>query len=214
AAILTRSSPQPQSSYEEAATLFDFELTKIHVDKMKKNKSFDVDDYKRELYDRSRNDKDKDQDPSAGLDRVTKRRKSSKDVESSRDSKSKENKSSSISKHASQSQHKSFGKSAMQRSQVILLKTQACNKIKSSSWETMMNNPLTRRLPKLTGSRNPSDLQLLILIRVRDNMLTFDLLRHGLVKLHVSKNLLLYLMSSMILLISLHLSWIGFKFQI
>nr|GEW84854.1 hypothetical protein [Tanacetum cinerariifolium] len=51
AAILTRSSPQPQSSYEEAATLSDFELTKIHIDKMKKNKSFDVDDYKRELYD-------------------------------------------------------------------------------------------------------------------------------------------------------------------
>ncbi|GKA26525.1 hypothetical protein Tco_0712634 [Tanacetum coccineum] len=50
----------------------------------------------------------------------------------------------------------------MQRSQVILLKTQACNKIKSLSWETMMNNPLTRKLPKLTGSRNQSDLQLLI----------------------------------------------------
>ncbi|GJR65862.1 hypothetical protein Tco_0011927 [Tanacetum coccineum] len=31
----------------------------------------------------------------------------------------------------------------MQRSQVILLKTQACNKIRSSSRETMMNNPLT-----------------------------------------------------------------------
>ncbi|GJX33140.1 hypothetical protein Tco_0242995 [Tanacetum coccineum] len=32
----------------------------------------------------------------------------------------------------------------MQRSQVILLKNQACNKIRSSSRETMMNNPLTR----------------------------------------------------------------------
>ncbi|GJT80879.1 hypothetical protein Tco_1055221 [Tanacetum coccineum] len=93
----------------------------------------------------------------------------------------------------------------MQRSQVILLKTKACNKIKSSSRETMMNNSLTRRLPKPTGSRNPSDLQLLILIRVRDNMLTFDLLRLGLVKLHMLKNLLIQLMSSMILhLISLH----------
>nr|GEV43405.1 copia protein [Tanacetum cinerariifolium] len=51
-----------------------------------------------------------------------------------------------------------------QRIQVILLKTQACNKIRILSRETMMNNPLTRRLPKLTGSRNPSDLQLLILI--------------------------------------------------
>ncbi|GJW09140.1 hypothetical protein Tco_1571563 [Tanacetum coccineum] len=95
----------------------------------------------------------------------------------------------------------------MQRSQVILLKIQTCNKIKSSSREIMMNNPLTRRLPKVTSSRNLSDLQLLILIGVRDDKLTFDLLRHGLVKQHVLKNLLLHLMSSMILrLISLHLS--------
>ncbi|GKD96786.1 hypothetical protein Tco_1380683 [Tanacetum coccineum] len=73
----------------------------------------------------------------------------------------------------------------MQKSQVILLKTQTCNKIKSSSRETMMNNPLTRRLPRLIGSRNPSDLQLLILIRVRDNKLTSDLLRPRLVKLNI-----------------------------
>nr|GEV59060.1 hypothetical protein [Tanacetum cinerariifolium] len=40
-----------QSSYEAAATLSEFELTKILIDKMKKNKSFDVADYKRDLYD-------------------------------------------------------------------------------------------------------------------------------------------------------------------
>nr|GEU84433.1 putative transposase (putative), gypsy type [Tanacetum cinerariifolium] len=142
AAVLTRSSSQPQSSYEAAATLSEFKLTKILIDKMEKNKSFDVADYKRELYDafvkyyntnkdifesysevfslkRSRDERDKDRDPSTGSDRGTKRRKSSKDAESSRDSKSKEKKSSS-------------------------------NKIKSSSWKTMMNNPLIRRLPKLT----------------------------------------------------------------
>nr|GEX29145.1 hypothetical protein [Tanacetum cinerariifolium] len=95
----------------------------------------------------------------------------------------------------------------MPRSQVILLKTQACNKINSSSWETKMNNSLKMRLQRLTSSRNPSDLQLLILIGLRDNKLTFDLLRPGLVKLHMLKNLLLHLMSSMIpYLISLHLS--------
>ncbi|GJX43675.1 hypothetical protein Tco_0260351 [Tanacetum coccineum] len=68
---------------------------------------------------------DTDEDPSAGLDRGTKRRKSGKDVESSIDS-----------------------SLPMQRSLVILLKIQTCNKIKSSSREIMMNNPLTRRLPK------------------------------------------------------------------
>ncbi|GJS26876.1 retrovirus-related pol polyprotein from transposon TNT 1-94 [Tanacetum coccineum] len=61
---------------------------------------------------RSREDKDKDQDPSAGSDRGTKRRKSSKDAESSRDPKSKESKSTRSSKGISRSQHKSSGKSA------------------------------------------------------------------------------------------------------
>nr|GEW53277.1 hypothetical protein [Tanacetum cinerariifolium] len=114
-AILTKSSSQPQSSYEVATTLSEFELTKILIDKIEKNKSFDVADYKREIYDalvksyntdkdifesygevfslkRSPNERDKDRDPSAGLDRGTKRRKSSKDAESSRDSRSKEKK--------------------------------------------------------------------------------------------------------------------------
>ncbi|GJV55196.1 hypothetical protein Tco_1456201 [Tanacetum coccineum] len=135
AAVLTRSSSQPTSTYEAAASLSEFELTKILIDKMEKNKSYDKADYKKKLYDalvesyntdkdlfdsygevfslkRSRDEKDKDRDPSAGSDRGTKRRKSSKDVESSRDSRSKEKKSSSTSKDASQSQHKSFGKSA------------------------------------------------------------------------------------------------------
>ncbi|GKB50790.1 hypothetical protein Tco_0901543 [Tanacetum coccineum] len=80
---------------------------------MEEYKSYLRADYKRELYEalvksyntdkdlfdtygevfmlkRSRDDKDKDQDPFAGLDRGTKRRKSSKDAESSRDPKSKE----------------------------------------------------------------------------------------------------------------------------
>ncbi|GJX30951.1 hypothetical protein Tco_0240806 [Tanacetum coccineum] len=115
--VLTRSSSQPQSTYEATTTLSEFELTNILIDKMEKNKSYDIDDYKRELYDalvnsyqidkdlfdsygkvfslkRSRDDKDKDQDLSAGSDRGTKRRKSSKEVESSKDSRSKEKKSS------------------------------------------------------------------------------------------------------------------------
>ncbi|GJX50264.1 hypothetical protein Tco_0277109 [Tanacetum coccineum] len=163
AVVLTRSSSQPRSTYEAVASLSEFELTKILIDKMEKNKSYDKDDYKKKLYDalvesyntdkdlfdsygevfslkRSR-DEDKDRDPSARSNREKKRRKSSKYAKSSRDS-----------------------SLPMQRSQVILLKTQACNKIRSSSRVTMMNNPLTRRLPKSTGLRNLSDLQLLILI--------------------------------------------------
>ncbi|GJZ99808.1 hypothetical protein Tco_0672359 [Tanacetum coccineum] len=119
--VLAKSSSQPKSTYEAAASLSEFELIKILIDKMEKNKSYDKADYKRELYDalvksyqtdkdlfdtygevftlkRSQDDKDKDQDPFVGSDRGTKRRKSSKDVESSRYPKSKESKSSSSSK--------------------------------------------------------------------------------------------------------------------
>ncbi|GJT96722.1 hypothetical protein Tco_1092240 [Tanacetum coccineum] len=133
-AVLTRSSSQPTSTYEAAASLFEFELTKIQIDKMENNKSYDKADYKKKLYDalvesyntdkdlfdsygevfslqRSRDDSEKDRDPSAGSDRGKKRRKSSKDAESFIDSRSKEKKSSSTSKDTSQSQHKSSGKS-------------------------------------------------------------------------------------------------------
>ncbi|GJT77864.1 hypothetical protein Tco_1044589 [Tanacetum coccineum] len=51
AAVLARSSSQPKSTYEAAASLSEFELTTIFIDKMKKNKSYDKADYKRELYD-------------------------------------------------------------------------------------------------------------------------------------------------------------------
>ncbi|GJS77178.1 hypothetical protein Tco_0727059 [Tanacetum coccineum] len=124
-----------ESTYEAAASLSEFELTKILMDRMEEHKSYLRADYKRELYDalvksyntdndifdtygevftlkRSREDKDKYQDPSVGSDRGTKRRKSSKDVESYRDPKSKESKSTSSSKGTSRSQHKSSGKSA------------------------------------------------------------------------------------------------------
>ncbi|GKE20798.1 hypothetical protein Tco_1432310, partial [Tanacetum coccineum] len=134
AAVLTRCSSQPTSTYEAAASHSEFELTNILIDKLEKNKSYDKADYKKNLYDalvesyntdkdlfdsygevfslkRSQYE-DKDRDPSAGSDRGKKRRKSSKDVESFRDSRSKEKKSLNTSKDASQSQHKSSGKSA------------------------------------------------------------------------------------------------------
>ncbi|GJT12064.1 hypothetical protein Tco_0859106 [Tanacetum coccineum] len=108
AAVLARSSSQQKSTYEAAASLSDYELTKILLDKMEKRKSHLRAEYKRKLYDalvesyntnkdlfntygevftlkRSRDDKDKDQDPSAGSDRGTKRRKSSKEAESQKD---------------------------------------------------------------------------------------------------------------------------------
>nr|GEW48027.1 putative ribonuclease H-like domain-containing protein [Tanacetum cinerariifolium] len=167
--VLTRSLYQPHSSYEEAATLFEFKLTKILIDKMQKSKSFDVADYKRELYDaliKSYNI-DKDIFESYG---ETEGRKEEKQVKmlSHPEIQGHMIRSLQVPIKTPLNLDKSLSASLpMQRSQVILLKTQACNKIKSSSREKMMNNPLIRRLPQPTGSRNPKDLQLLILIGIR-----------------------------------------------
>ncbi|GJY34574.1 hypothetical protein Tco_0419043 [Tanacetum coccineum] len=116
AAVLARSSSQLKSTYEAAASLFEFKLTNILLEKIEERKSHLRADYKKKLCDalvesyntdkdlfdtygevftlkRSRDDSDKDGDPSAGSNRGTKRRKSSKEVESSKDSMSKEKKS-------------------------------------------------------------------------------------------------------------------------
>nr|GEV29695.1 hypothetical protein [Tanacetum cinerariifolium] len=121
AAVLAKSSSQPKSTYKVAASILEFKLTKILMNKMEERKSYLRVDYKRELYDTmvksynidkdlfqsygdvfmlkiNQDEKDKDQDPLAGSDRGTKRRKSSKKAESSKDPKSKESKSLSSSK--------------------------------------------------------------------------------------------------------------------
>ncbi|GKA10194.1 hypothetical protein Tco_0689627 [Tanacetum coccineum] len=103
AAVLTRSASQTKSTYKAATSLSKFELTKILIDKMEKNKSYDKDYYKKELYDAliKSYETDKDLFDSYGEAFTLKR-----------NSWSKEKNSSSTSKDASQSQHKSFGKSA------------------------------------------------------------------------------------------------------
>nr|GEU43602.1 hypothetical protein [Tanacetum cinerariifolium] len=104
AELLTRSSNQPQTSYAAAASLLEFELKKILIDKIEENKS---------LYRSGRgcDDQYKDKEPSAGSNRGTKRRRSCKE-ESSKEATRKESKSTSSSKGASRSQPKSSGKSA------------------------------------------------------------------------------------------------------
>ncbi|GKD49537.1 hypothetical protein Tco_1278513, partial [Tanacetum coccineum] len=130
--VLAKESSQPQSSYEAAATLTEFELKKIHIDKMDKSKPYLADPEHRECYEgliksydpdkslfstygkvyslkRSRKDKDKDEDPSVGLDRGLKKRKTSKDAEPTKGPKSKESQSGSS--KGTKSQSKSSRKS-------------------------------------------------------------------------------------------------------
>nr|GEW00781.1 hypothetical protein [Tanacetum cinerariifolium] len=134
AEVLVRSTNQPQTAYTVAASLSEFKLKKILIDKIEANKSINRSDTQKNLYNalvesynsdkdiitsygdvillkRGRDDQDKDEDPFVGSDRETKRRKSGKDAESSKDSRSKEKKSLRTSKDTSQSQNKSFGKS-------------------------------------------------------------------------------------------------------
>ncbi|GJZ01013.1 hypothetical protein Tco_0518974 [Tanacetum coccineum] len=98
--VLAKSSSQPQSTYEAATSLTEFEQKKIMLDKLEKTYSLK----------RGREDNDKDKDPPTRSDQGLKKRKTSKDAEPSRGSKSKEYKSSSS--KGSKPQLKSSGKSA------------------------------------------------------------------------------------------------------
>nr|GFA42984.1 hypothetical protein [Tanacetum cinerariifolium] len=131
-AVLAKESSQPQSSYEAAATLIEFELKMILIDKIDKSesylaalehkdyyeglkKSYDLDKTFFSTYGivyslkRRRKDKDKDEDPFTGSDRGLKKRKTNKDVELAKGPKVKESQSSSSKGNKSKS--KSSGKS-------------------------------------------------------------------------------------------------------
>ncbi|GJR42887.1 hypothetical protein Tco_1310990 [Tanacetum coccineum] len=92
AVVLAKSSSQPKSTYEAAASLSEYELTKILLDKMEESKSHLRADYKRKLYDALVNSYNTDKDLFNTY--------------------GKEGKSSSSSKGTSRSHHKSSGKYA------------------------------------------------------------------------------------------------------
>ncbi|GJW05169.1 hypothetical protein Tco_1564025 [Tanacetum coccineum] len=101
--VLAKSSSQPKSTYEAATSLTEFDLKKILLDKMQDSKSYRAAQAHKDLYDslaksykldkdlfdtygkayslkRDREDKDKDEDPSTGSDRGSKRRKTGKEA--------------------------------------------------------------------------------------------------------------------------------------
>ncbi|GJS51624.1 hypothetical protein Tco_0624986 [Tanacetum coccineum] len=104
AEVLGRSSNQPQYSYATAASLTEFELKKILIDKIEENKSMNRSD-------RGRDDQAKDEEPFVGSNRGLKQRRSGKE-ESSKEATQKESKSTSSSKGATRSPPKSSSKSA------------------------------------------------------------------------------------------------------
>ncbi|GKC60846.1 hypothetical protein Tco_1088444 [Tanacetum coccineum] len=125
-AVLAKESSQPQSSYKAAATLIEFELKKIMINKMDKSESYLAAPEQRECYEglknsydldktifstygkvyslkRSRQDKDKNEDPSTRSDRWLKKRKTSKGAKLAKGLKAKESQSGSSKSDKSQS---------------------------------------------------------------------------------------------------------------
>ncbi|GJU35904.1 hypothetical protein Tco_1184258 [Tanacetum coccineum] len=115
-AVLAKESLQLKSTYEAAASLTEFELKKILIDKIDESQSYLTATEHRECYDgliksydldkslfstydkvyslkRSQKDNDKDEDPSVGSNRGLKKRKTNKDDEPTKGPKAKESKS-------------------------------------------------------------------------------------------------------------------------
>ncbi|GKA65422.1 hypothetical protein Tco_0765129 [Tanacetum coccineum] len=135
AEVLTRSSNESKTSHAVAANLSELELKKILIDKMESNKSIHISDEQKNLYKalvdayesdklildtygdtvsfkRRRDDEDKDEEPSAGSNRGSKRRRAGKEPESTSAPKEKTSKTSGKSYEGSKSQHKTAGESA------------------------------------------------------------------------------------------------------
>ncbi|GJV46394.1 hypothetical protein Tco_1430930 [Tanacetum coccineum] len=136
AEVLVRSTNQPQTSYAVASSLSKLELKKILMDKMEENNSIDRCDVQKNLYralleaynsdkyllssygevvtlKQGHDDQDKDEEPSAGSNRRSKRQRSGNE-ESSKEATQKESKSTSSSKGMTRSPPKSSGKSVQE----------------------------------------------------------------------------------------------------
>ncbi|GJV68376.1 hypothetical protein Tco_1483885 [Tanacetum coccineum] len=132
---MTRSSTESNTSYAVAANLSELELKKILIDKMESNKSIHRSDEQKNLYKalveayesdklildtygdtvsfkRRRDDEDKDEEPSAGSNRGSKKRRAGKELESTSAPKEKTSKTTGKTTDRSKSQHKSAGESA------------------------------------------------------------------------------------------------------
>ncbi|GJT74122.1 hypothetical protein Tco_1040847 [Tanacetum coccineum] len=101
--VSAKSSSAPKSIYAAAASLAEFELKNIRLDKMQLSKSYKSGGHE---------DKDKDEDPTVGSNQRKKRRRTSNNAESLKDPKIRDTKSQSSSKGITRSQPKSSGKSA------------------------------------------------------------------------------------------------------
>nr|GEV65950.1 hypothetical protein [Tanacetum cinerariifolium] len=134
AEVLTRSSNSSKTSHAVTTNLYELELKKILIDKMESNKSIHISDEHKNLYKdlvdayecdklildtygdtvtlkRRRDDEDKDEEPSAGSNWGSKRRRAGKEPESTSAPKEKTSKTTGQSTKGSKSHHKSASES-------------------------------------------------------------------------------------------------------
>ncbi|GKD91341.1 hypothetical protein Tco_1366848, partial [Tanacetum coccineum] len=134
AEVMTHSFTESRRSLALAANLSELDLKKILIDKMESNKSIHISDEQKNLYKalvdaykmvklyltlsgdivslKRRDDEDKDEEPSAGSNRGSKRRQARKEPESTSAPKEKTSKTSGMSYEGSKSKHKIAGESA------------------------------------------------------------------------------------------------------
>nr|GEY70208.1 hypothetical protein [Tanacetum cinerariifolium] len=108
AKVLTRSSNSSKTSHAVATNLSELELKKILIDKMESNKSIYRSDEQKNIY----KPLDKDEEPFAGSNQGSKRRRAGKEQESTSAPKEKTSKTTGKSTEGSKSHHKSASESA------------------------------------------------------------------------------------------------------
>ncbi|GKC38882.1 hypothetical protein Tco_1051266, partial [Tanacetum coccineum] len=174
--VLTKSSSQPMSTYEAAASLTEFKLKKILLDKIEKIKSYQAAPEHRELYDglvksynlnkylfssygnvyslkRDREDEHKDKDAPARSNQGLKKRKTSKDVEPPKDSKLKESKSSSS--KCTKPQPKSSSKSTQAEEPVFEAVDTETQQDQGSEFSHTVDQPDVEAAPKNDWFKKP-----------------------------------------------------------
>ncbi|GJW64742.1 hypothetical protein Tco_0116626 [Tanacetum coccineum] len=192
--VLAKESSQPKSSYEVAASLTEFELKKILIDKMDVSQSYLTATKHRECYDgliksydldkslfstydkvyslkRSRKDKDKDEDLSAGPDRGLKKRKTSKDDEPTKGLKAKEVKSGSS--KGTKSITNSLENSIQERDQsLVFADLRNAHKINKKIQVRYLKNPRERVFLNVIGLPNQNHLKNALILIGMLNRLT------------------------------------------
>nr|GEV69531.1 hypothetical protein [Tanacetum cinerariifolium] len=188
AEVLVRTTNQPQTAYAVAASLLEFELKKILVDKMEANKSMNGSDTQKNLYNalvesynsekdiitsygdvvllkRGRDDQDKDEDPSAGSDRGI----------TSKDASKSQHKSSDKSVHEEEPSHavKELG---MQQDQEFITRDNYEQPVDKETW--LIQSALTEEPPTSFDEFNDTsfDFSAFVLNRLKIQNLTQEIL--------------------------------------